>query len=235
MKRPRVSIASLMIAVVLVAVSAAVGRACLALEDNGKLLLFGVAVMGIAAQVAVVLMIRGRRSARFFWAGFLTFGLAALTSFGWATLDPGDEEIIHRDGTKEVISSISIHVFPDGRQEPIYPSRNLEFWDRYENTVLDPLERLPDSPWYAPRWTTVAMMLDALMICVVIPLALALPQLLFAAAGGLLTWRVARIAIGRSGAKPAEEDGANDPRDGRSANSGRLGSFAPEELGAISP
>jgi hypothetical protein len=85
-KPPRVTIRRLAIWVAVVGLNLGLGRA---LYAHGENLLYALAPMGLALQVAAYRLIHLRGQARAFWVGFLTGGLTAVASLVWAVLRPG--------------------------------------------------------------------------------------------------------------------------------------------------
>src|SRR4051812_13353628 len=81
MNTPRLTIAKLIAVVAVVAVNLGVARALVA---SGMWFLLATAVTGLAIQIAIVCMVRGRGYSRVFWSGFATCGLAAAVSCVWA-------------------------------------------------------------------------------------------------------------------------------------------------------
>jgi hypothetical protein len=78
MNSPRLTIATMMCFVGIVAVSLAVGRALFASEPW---LAAGVCLAGLAIQVGLFRIVRVRGRSRAFWAGFVVCGTLAASSF----------------------------------------------------------------------------------------------------------------------------------------------------------
>lgn len=159
MRRPSLSIANLMVAVVVIALNIAAARA---LSSHSLLMLIGTAPIGIFLQIGLFRLICGRDRARMFWAGFVAFGSSAMASFIWGTLTPP----VARPGSGRMIFAST----PG--------SAMWALWDRYFQFAVASLMPLPGAHWILGIGGEIPI---ATMTTIS-----SLPQFLIAAAGGLL-------------------------------------------------
>jgi hypothetical protein len=165
MKRPKVSIRTLMIIVGIASVNLAVGRTLYTHELD---VLVGVFLSGLTLQFGVYRLIRGRGRSRAFWAGFVAAGLLATLSYAWATGYPRVSAVFVDRNTRRLTTYLS-------------PGASFsDVWEGYSSLAIDGLESLPFGADIAKRslGDPVAIGADAL-----IPFA---PQVVIAVAGGLL-------------------------------------------------
>ncbi len=172
MRIPRLSLAKLMIVVGLAALNLAAIRV---LHDYNSEILLGVALAGLALQVALFQFLHSRGRRRAFWAGFLVCGLMAISTFIWAMLFP---EVfgLSRTGV--------LHITPGS---PLY-----SVWHGYEGFVFERIIRRflfdPRANLEFDRDSALGNLLIACLRAVV----WFLPQLLIALVGGLLASLIRR-------------------------------------------
>jgi hypothetical protein len=161
-KLPRLSIAKLMIVVAAIAINFGIARMLFAYHP---LVPVGVALIGIALQFAVLILMYGRGRDRAFWAGFLAFGLMAMISFFWGMVAAPNMGIdIATGGTIKVVSTA--------------PGSFLyTMWSRYGMFVGDFLDE--------------QFGLDVDYLGMTAALIWSVPQLLLALVGGLLAHLIA--------------------------------------------
>jgi hypothetical protein len=171
MKLMRTSLRTLMVIVGLTAVDLAVIRAFWGSRYH---LITGIVLNGLVLHAGLFLLIRGRRKARAFWAGFLLAGLLAAGSFVWAMTYPK-------------LSATFVDV-ATGKLVTITTSGGplSDEWDGYLNFVERSIEGLPDHINPFLNGKLAEMLVDA-------SIAFA-PQLTAALAGGLLCWLMAIVA-----------------------------------------
>jgi hypothetical protein len=167
MKLPRLSIAELMTVVGIVALDVAASGVLL--ENND--LLGGVAPMGLTLQMGIFWLIRSRGRVPSFWAGFLAFGTMAMMSFLGAALScPGDSVAIDPKTGQAVVTT-----FPG--------STIWSLWVGYGRFVFKTLESLPNSDWIVGDGGD-SHGHDGIPLITKV-FVLSLPQLVFAAVGGV--------------------------------------------------
>lgn len=179
MRAYRFRLSGLMLVVAAVALNLAVGMALLSSDSS---LLFRIALIGIALQVGVVALLRGRN--RPFWAGFVAFGLLSALSCALA-FGPRFEIVTDATGSRPV--------------EVAPASAMWQAWEGYDRLWVSPLEPVVASYIQVPEpplpivigWVTTII------------LASAVPHALIAIAGGLFTRAAARRFLSRVGSEVA--------------------------------
>ncbi len=168
MKLLRISLRTLMVLVGLAAVDSAIVRATWGSKHH---VLEGIALIGLALNAGLLLLIRARGRARAFWAGFLLAGLLAAGSFAWAMSYPKVSATFLEQAT--------------GRQVTVHSTGAplSDQWESYLNLVEEWIESLP-LPWNPFQKGKYAEFLTDASIAFA-------PQLTVAIAGGLLFWLVA--------------------------------------------
>ena len=186
MKRPRFSIGRLMVVVGVVALNLGAGRVAFAIDPW---VLAGSAPAALMLEFAAYrffrLRGRGRVRARAFWAGFLVAGLLAAGSLAWGFLfrESVNVGINLTTGEKTTIRT------------PGFASADRAWaaWSGYLQLMVSGLERVPATRGLLTRDGVPQVVAGTLMVW--------LPQLLIAAAGGVLASGLARRT--RSGLPPA--------------------------------
>jgi len=184
-KTPRLSIASLMVLVLIVAANLGAARVLFSYNEE---MLIGIAPSAIAFQIALIVMLRGQGGRRAFWCGFLVCGLLATATFVWAMSFPEVIGISFRNG------SMTLYKTPGS---PLYT-----IWHGYTDFVV---KRLVEPIILDPRINPGAnrdSLVGGLFIGGIRSVIWSLPQLLLAVIGGfaaVLTvgWRN-RASAGRS-------------------------------------
>src|SRR4051794_13565975 len=164
MRPPRMSIATLMVLVAVVAADLVIARALLALN---RYLLIGAAPAVLALQLGIIRVIRRRGRSRMFWAGFLACGSVATTSFVWGMVSApvSRAAVAPRPGVFVVR-----HEAPGSAMWPL--------WHRYFELAVRACDPLP----YSREFLGVGGEMPAATLAAMC----SLPQFILAVAGGML-------------------------------------------------
>ena len=167
MKRPRLSIARLMVLVGVIALNFAIARALFA---ESYVLLVEVAPIALVLELGVFRLVCGGDQTRGFWAGFVAFGAMAMLSLLWAWFTPPTG-----------------HRSTPGKTYPSSPGSAIwNLWDGYFHFAVMNLLPLPGSKMILGIGGEIPV-ITAVFIFL-------LPQLLIAVVGGLVTRLIGRVA-----------------------------------------
>jgi hypothetical protein len=161
------SIAKMMAIVGVVALNLAAARLLL---SHSLYLLIGASLIGLSLQVGSFRLVRSRNRVRMFWVGFVAFGSLAMLSFLWGT----------------IFAPITRVAAPRSRMHyaPIPGSPMWTLWHAYFGFAVQFLGFLP--------YSSQILGIGGEMPVITVAAITFLPQLLIAAAGGLLTRLVVR-------------------------------------------